>query len=208
MIHFVFIRHGQTQWNKERRFQGSLDSALTTTGKIQIKRFVKEVSAYKPDAIFSSTLKRCKDSAVILAKPLNKRIKEDKRLNELNFGAWESHTADELIASKDASYAKWYQGQAVTPKGGESMKSLERRIESFVKHCRRKYDNKKFIVVTHGGCIRMFIKVLLQLPRKQMFYFRVDPGTMTVIGDYNQTRQLIQTNSRNPIKGIVPNGCV
>ncbi len=208
MIHFVFIRHGQTQWNKERRFQGSLDSPLTQAGKSQIRRFCKEVTKYKPHTVFSSTLNRCKESASILAKPLKKRIKEDARLNELSFGAWEGCTSDELVAQKEPSYAKWYRGQAVTPKGGETIASLEKRIGSFIKYCRRNYDNKKVIIVTHGGCIRMFLKLLLQVPRKQMFYFRVDPGTMTVVGDYSKTRQLIQINSGTAIKGIVPDGCV
>ncbi len=208
MIHFVLIRHGQTQWNKQKRFQGSADSPLTQTGKNQIKRFVKAVSAYRPHQIFSSTLNRSKDSANLLAKPLRIKVTEDKRLDELSFGVWEGLTADELMAKKDPAYAKWYKGQLVTPKGGETIISLQRRIESFIRHCRRKYNNKRIVIVTHGGCIRMFLKVLLGLSSKQMFYFRIDPGTMTVIGDYQKIRQLIQINSVNPPKGLVPGGCV
>jgi len=208
MINFVLLRHGETNWNHERRFQGSLDSPLTAKGKKRIKNFVKELKLYQPEHIFSSTLNRCKESANLIAKPLKKRLKMDKRLNELAFGEWEGRTADELIKAKDSAYCKWYKGQTVTPKGGESITSLEKRIGSFINHCRKNYDDQKILIVTHGGSIRMFLKILLQLNRKQMFYFRIDPGTMTVIGDYAKTRQLIQINSTHPKKGIIPHGCV
>ena len=70
------------------------------------------------------------------------------------------------------------------------------------------YDNKKIIIVTHGGPIRMFLFELLNLKQQHLFQFRIDPGSMTVIGKYQYSTQLILLNSTTPPKGIVPNGCV
>ncbi len=208
MIHFILIRHGETPWTKERRYQGSADTTLTKEGERQIKRFVTAVRRYDPDLIFSSSLKRAKQSANILAYPLGKRLKIDQRLNELSFGVWEGKTADELVQENDPAFAQWIKGEIFTPEGGESIISFEKRVTSFINDCRKKHDNKKMIIVTHGGVIRMFIKVILDLPVKNLFQFRIDPGTITILGDYQYTKQLIQINSQNPNKGIVPEGCI
>ncbi len=208
MIHFVVIRHGETIWNKERRYQGSLDTSLTAKGKKQIQRFVSEISKFQPDIIFSSHLGRAIESANILCKPLGKKPKIDARLGELGFGAWEGKTAAELMAQKDPAYLQWYKGKVVTPKGGESLRSFQKRINSFIRYCEKNFDNKKIIIVTHGGAIRMFLSEFLDIPHPRLFQFRVDPGSITVIGKYQHSSQLILLNSPTPMKGIVPIGCV
>jgi len=208
MIYFVLIRHGETLWTKEKRYQGSTDTRLTAKGKKQIHRFVQKISKFRPDVIFSSCLSRSKDSAKILCQPLKKRPKVDARLNELRFGTWEGKTADELMTEKEPSYARWYKGKIVTPKGGESTESLRKRIKSFIRYCLKNYDNKKIIIVTHGGPIRMFLFELLNLNQQHLFQFRIDPGSMTIIGKYQYSTQLILLNSTTPLKGIIPNGCV
>ena len=208
MIHYVLIRHGEALWTKEKRYQGSTNTQLTAKGKKQIHRFCSKISKFQPDVIFSSCLSRSKDSAKILCQPLKKRPKADARLNEMGFGVWEGKTADELMADNERSYAKWYKGKIVTPKGGESTESLRKRIKSFIRHCQKSYDNKKIIIVTHGGPIRMFLFELLNLKQQHLFQFRIDPGSMTVIGKYRYSTQLVLLNSTTPPKGIVPNGCV
>jgi len=171
-------------------------------------RFVRELSKFQPDVVFTSHLDRCRESARIFCRPLKKRPKIDCRLRELGFGVWEGKTADELMAEKEPSYAQWYKGKIVTPKGGESTESLRKRIKSFIRDCLKNYDNKKIIIVTHGGPIRMFLFELLKLKQQHLFQFRIDPGSMTVIGKYRCSTQLILLNSTTPPKGIVPNGCV
>lgn len=208
MIHFVLIRHGETLWTKEKRYQGKSNTPLTTQGRKQMKRFVSEISKYQPDIIFSSHLSRSFESAQILCEPLRKRPKIDERLAELGFGAWEGKTANELMAEKDSAYMQWFKGKIQTPKGGESLPSLHKRVRSFIRYCEKNFDSKKIIIVTHGGVIRMFLSEFLHLPHRQLFQFRIDPGSMTVIGKYQYSSQLILLNSPAPIKGIVPRGCV
>jgi len=207
-LHFILIRHGETVWTKERRFQGQKDTALTPRGRLQVARFKEEIFVYKPNIIFSSALKRSKDSAEILCKPLRIKPKVDSRLNEISFGLWEGKTADELLAESDPSYMRWMKGKSVTPKGGESIPVFNKRVKNFITDCKKRYDNKKIVIVTHGGVIRMFLKELLKLSNKELFKFRIDPGTMTVIGCYTYSSQLILFNSPRAIKGIIPKTCV
>jgi len=208
MLHFVFIRHGETAWTKQRRYQGSTDTQLNAIGKKQMQNFVSAIKRYKPHAIFSSSLTRCRESAEILSKPLKKKLVIDARLNEMNFGSWEGKTAHELIAEKSKSYDQWIRGKLMTPQNGESVLSIQKRIQLFTKHCLKKYDNKRIIIVTHGGSIRMFFIELLKFPMRACFQFRIDPGSMTIIGKYQHSTQLILLNSTTPPKGIAPIGCV
>jgi broad specificity phosphatase PhoE len=207
MIHFILIRHGETDWTKQRRYQGRFDTSLNVNGRRQIQRFVKEITRYRPDLIFSSQLARSKESAAILCAPLKKRPKVDARLNELSFGQWEGKTAGELIEANDPVYDQWMKRKIITPQGGESIRSLQKRVRSFIRDCVRKYNNKKIIIVTHGGPIRIFLAQLLNLPHEAMFQFRIDPGTITILGRYDYSSQLILLNSISPKPGVVPEGC-
>lgn len=208
MLHFILIRHGETLWTKEKRYQGSSNTSLTAQGRKQMGRFVAEIAKYQPDVIFSSHLRRSLESAHILCKPLRKRPRIDERLAELGFGVWEGKTANELMADKDPAYMQWFKGKIVTPQGGEPLSSFHRRVRSFIRYCEKNFDGKKIIIVTHGGVIRMFLSEFLRLPHDQLFQFRIDPGSMTIIGKYQYSSQLVLLNSPVPMKGIVPRGCV
>ncbi len=208
MIHFILIRHGETLWTRERRYQGSSNTKLTAKGRKQIQPFVREITKYQPDIIFSSGLDRVKESSRILCKPLNKRPKIDRRLDEIGFGVWEGKTANELVEENDSVYMEWLRGKVVTPKGGETFNVFEKRVVEFIEDCRKKHNNKKIVIVTHGGVIRLFLIYILMLSQEYMFRFRVDPGTMTILGDYQYTKQLVMVNSTRPSKGLVPTVCV
>jgi broad specificity phosphatase PhoE len=113
-----------------------------------------------------------------------------------------------LIKEKNKSYGQWIKGELVTPQGGETLRSLKKRVAGFIDECLKKRDNKKVIIVTHGGTIRMFFIIILKLSMKSCFQFRIDPGTMTILAKYDHSAQLVSLNSSSPKKGIVPNGCV
>jgi len=208
MLHFVLIRHGETSWTKQKRYQGTSNTRLNARGKKQIQAHAREVGRYKPHVVFSSSLDRCIESAEILCKPLKIKLKIDSRLNELDFGEWEGKTADELIKANNKRYDQWIKGKPVTPQGGENVMALRKRIRAFINHCNKKYDNKRIIIVTHGGAMRMFFIELLKFSMNTCFAFRIDPGTMSIISKYDYSTQLVLLNSTSPKKGLVPDGCV
>ena len=208
MLHFILIRHGETSWTKEKRYQGSTNTQLTTLGKKQIQRFSKEITRYQPDIIFSSALDRSRESAEILCSEMNIKPTVDKRLNEMSFGRWEGKTANKLIEEGNKRYDRWMKGGLATPQGGETVAALRKRVKSFINDTVKKHDDKKIVIVTHGGTIRMFFIELLKLPMKTCLQFRIDPGTMTIISKNDYSTQMVLLNSTTPKKGIVPHGCV
>jgi len=184
MTRFILVRHGETAWTRQRRYQGSSNVPLSPIGKKQVRSLAKKIHRYEADLMYTSTLKRACESGEILLPAVGLKPKKDQRLNEINFGRWEGKTAKELLEGKDRIYEKWLNGSWVTPPGGESMLAFRMRIRDFIHDCRKKHNNKNILVVFHGGAINMFLLEALKLPKRYMFHFHIDPASVTVLNFY------------------------
>ena len=88
------IRHGQTNWNAERKIQGQTDIPLNQIGQQQAKDVSEEISKLKIDKIFSSDLLRARETAEIINEKIGAKIEYDKRLREVNYGNYEGIHVD------------------------------------------------------------------------------------------------------------------
>ncbi len=207
MISFILIRHGETMWSKEKRYQGNTDVPLSTEGEKEVRRLSRVFGRYEPHVVYTSALSRAKESGDILCKSIAIKPKEDIRLNELGFGEWEGKTAEGLIKAKDPLYAKWMTGQFVRPPQGESVNSLRKRVQSFLKDCVKKNEGKTVAIVSHGGVLRVLITEILGLPRKNLFTFKVETGTMSVLTLAEGFGQLLMFNAIPSQRGKKSVGC-
>ena len=144
------IRHGQTDWNIEHRTQGQTDIALNTNGIKQAELITQKIANLKIDSIISSDLKRAYMTAQIINKNFHKAIETDKRLREFCFGTLEGITRDKITQE---TWEKFNEN----PKqfNAETKEEIFNRIKSFIKDMKSEIKNKKVLVVTHGGPIRM-----------------------------------------------------
>ena len=144
------IRHGQTDWNIEHRTQGQTDIVLNTNGIKQAELITQKIANLKIDSIISSDLKRAYMTAQIINKKFNKTIETDKRLREFSFGTLEGITRDKITQE---TWEKFNEN----PKqfNAETKEEIFNRIKSFIKDMKSEIKNKKVLVVTHGGPIRM-----------------------------------------------------
>ena len=144
------IRHGQTDWNIEHRTQGQTDIALNTNGIKQAELITQKISNLKIDSIISSDLKRAYMTAQIINKNFHKAIETDKRLREFCFGTLEGITRDKITQE---TWEKFNEN----PKqfNAETKEEIFNKIKSFIKDMKSEIKNKKVLVVTHGGPIRM-----------------------------------------------------
>ena len=131
MTTVVLIRHGETFWTHQRRFQGLTDTALTPKGKRQARAAARIVKSLGIDVLYTSTLKRAIQTGLPIQRLTRKQIRKDNRINELSFGTWEGKTADELIRAKDPIYRKWIRGNVVAPPKGESLMQGRRGYPGF-----------------------------------------------------------------------------
>jgi len=207
MIEFILIRHGETDWSKEKRYQGKTDVPLSTEGKKQVRCLSRVFAQYEPHVVYTSTLSRTRESGTILCKSIAAPLKEDAQLNELNFGEWEGKTADELIKTQDPLYTKWMEGQLIKPPHGETVSSLRKRVKNFLQECIKTHKNKTVAIVSHGGVLRLLIIEILGLPQKNLFTFKVETGTMSVLTLAEGFGQLLLFNAIPSQKGAKAIGC-
>jgi 2,3-bisphosphoglycerate-dependent phosphoglycerate mutase len=143
-VRVCIIRHGQTAWNVDRRFQGWSDVPLNETGRRQAEELKQALDSREFDAVWSSDLRRAIETAEIVAGG----AQSDRRLREMNFGDLEGSTWGEMDGALRASIEGF---DAFEAPGGESTSGVRTRVTEFLDGL----DPGLHLVVTHGGVIRM-----------------------------------------------------
>ncbi|MFB4196902.1 histidine phosphatase family protein [Streptomyces carpaticus] len=157
-------RHGQTAWNLENRFQGTLDIELTETGVAQAKRAARLLAGLSPHAIIASDLRRTAATAAELAAVTGLPVAHDEALRETYAGEWQGLTHEEIKARFGEQYAAWKRGEPVRRGGGELETEVADRAAPLVERTVEKLPpGGVLVVVSHGGTIRTTIGRLIGL---------------------------------------------
>ena len=161
MAYIYLIRHGQTEWNKQKKYQGNQDSPLTNEGKDQIEQISKEINGINFDITFCSPLGRTKQTLEIL-NPKSREIVFNDKLKEISLGLLEGKSfTDELPDSlKEEQKKFWDNPSEFNIDGGESFFDVETRVKSFLNQLN--LECKNILIVTHTVVIKMFFKIILE----------------------------------------------
>lgn len=156
----VCWRHGRTQWNVERRFQGQSDIPMDETGRGQAERAARLLAALRPDAIVASDLVRAADTAAALSRHTGLPVTPDKDLRERCGGLWEGMTLEEIRR-------RWPDEDVrmEAPPEGESWSALGERVAAAVLRGLQSVPAEGLLVVaSHGAALRAGVHTLLGLP--------------------------------------------
>lgn len=153
----LLVRHGETDFNKNKLIQGHSDIELNETGRNQAKNAGMKINEFSIDAAFSSPLKRAVETARLMLDNSNNsqneklKIEVDQRLIEKFFGDFEGSTFDEYFAALEKN------------EGLESIEleeNVNKRANDFFKDKFNEYTDKTILVVCHGALIRIFLREL------------------------------------------------
>lgn len=183
-MRLILIRHGETDWVKQKLYQGSSDVQLNRRGLRQAKRVAQLVKQERPFAVYCSELKRVRQTANEIARASGQKLTVDRRLNEVSFGRWEGSRYDEMKARYPQAVRLWYQARLSScPSGGESLRSLKRRVASFLRELQKRHGEESgtCVLVTHGGPIRMILIELLKIPLHLFWTIRIDPASVSAV---------------------------
>jgi uncharacterized phosphatase len=156
----VLARHGETDWNRERRFQGRADIPLNDAGRAQARELAERLRSDSVSALYTSPLRRAAETARIVGERLDLPVRVSEPLSEIDVGSWQGLTIDEVRARfPEATRVSWSAGW----EGGESYEELDRRVAAALLELAALHVRERFAVVTHGGPIRAAIAASLGL---------------------------------------------
>ncbi len=180
----ILVRHGETEWNSDRRIQGSVDVPLSEVGREQAAALAHELAeqGLLVDRVYTSDLRRSRETGRVIAERLGvAEVSESPLLRELHCGEWEGRLIEELRTSETAHYEEWLDDPAFVIPGGESILQLRSRAETFFEQERAELEKHgRVLVVAHGLINRMVLSVLLRLDPQRSRYFSQDNTAIDV----------------------------
>lgn len=176
------LRHGETEWNVQRRLQGHNDSPLTELGLASARAVARRLLNAEPNVIYTSDLGRAHRTAEEIAGATQVPVRTELRLREKNNGIFEGLTQEEIAAQFPDEYAR-YKTRPVdyAPPGGESTLELRDRACGTLAELATLHPGGRIVVVTHGGIISVFLRDLLGMPLNQQRRFEVDNCGLTTL---------------------------
>ena len=149
----LLVRHGETDWNRDGRWQGHSNTHLNDAGREQAHRVAAELDGV--DVVYASDLARARETAEIVAGELGLEVRTDPRLRERSFGAWEGLTAPEIEEQFAEELARWRVGDGAGAADAEPFDAFAERIRSFLDDALDRHPGETVLVVAHGGSIRV-----------------------------------------------------
>jgi len=183
MTRFIIIRHGLSQYNHQRRFQGQLDIPLHEIGLEQAAASAKYVlENYKIDRIYSSDLCRASVTAQPIGEALGMTIETDERLREINMGLWQGMGFDEAIERfPDTERQRIACIGKMRYDDGESYGDVMERVRAFADEVEAENEDKTVVVVSHGGAIRALLSSWLGYPPEDFGRVPIVPNASVTV---------------------------
>jgi probable phosphoglycerate mutase len=174
----VLLRHGETVYNQEGRWQGAgSDPPLTERGVEQARAAADALEGAPFDALYASDLVRAVETARVVAATLELPVRLEPGLREMDHGAWEGKSGEEVLATWPEELAAleadpW----SVARPGGESYRDLAARLWPVLDALADRHPGGRVVAVTHGGPIRLVLSQLTGTPLTRRDRLGVDNG--------------------------------
>ncbi|WP_418539684.1 histidine phosphatase family protein [Massilistercora timonensis] len=163
-----FVRHGETDWNKERKIQGQVDIPLNEFGRHLARETAKGLRDVPFDVCFTSPLGRARETAEIILQGRDVPILEDKRILEMNFGVLEGKCCSKEGWDVPDSFQMFFDDPVhyQAPEGGEDFQAVRERTGDFLNwlFAQEQYRDSTVLVTTHGAAMAGLLNNLKKKP--------------------------------------------
>ncbi len=188
---FILVRHGETLANREFRYIGARDDALTEQGQAQAEKLAEALSEFPLAAIYSSPRQRAYHTALPIAARHGLTVQVVDDLCECDFGNWEGLSRAEVLAQDAEHLLAWERDTSLAPPGGESLEAMHRRVSSLVEKLAQAHPDQTVVLVSHVGPIKAVLCAALAAPVSSAFRIFLDPATISVV-DWRQTVPVVR----------------
>lgn len=151
----LLMRHGESRWNQQRRWQGHADAPLSPLGEAQAQGAAVLLADAGLTRAVASDLQRAHRTAAIIARALDLGpVERVADLREIDVGQWSGLTVDDIERRWPGMLSSWRDGSLQSPPGGEERNSVTGRVVRALCAIAERFPGERVLVVTHGGCIR------------------------------------------------------
>lgn len=191
MTRVIFVRHGQTSWNQEGKYQGHSDISLNERGIKQGNLVAKRLAKEKISAIYSSDLLRAQQTAKAIAEYHGLSVITKPEFREINFGIWEGLTYQEIMVDwSEILTAMYSKPGEIGPPQGESFQVVKQRVTRALQECVKEHQEQTIVLVSHGGTMRVLLCAALGIGLDKMWSMRQDSSAINII-EYIDNRAVV-----------------
>jgi probable phosphoglycerate mutase len=180
MATIILTRHGHVEGIKPERFRGRHETPLTELGRSQARAVAARIAkTWQPTAIYTSPMGRCVETGAAIAAACGVDARSIVALNDLNYGAWEWRTLEEMRAAEPALYRCWFATpQLMRFPGGESLQDLVARTADAIRLVAEHHPHDAVVLVGHVSVNRALLLQCLDMPLSA--YWRIEQAPCTV----------------------------
>lgn len=181
-MRLIFVRHGETIWNLQRRYQGQTDIPMCAAGWERAKRLAQVLKGTRAAVVLSSPLRRALNTAEMIGEALGgPTVCVDPRLIEIDFGEWQGLTQTEVKQYWPKLLRRWKCApDSVRFPRGESLQEAFARLQGFLRHppCSAETSGKCVLAISHTGPIRLAGLIAEGRPLGHFRQVTVEPGAL------------------------------
>jgi len=204
-LNLLLVRHAETEWNRERRYQGWTDTPLSERGRAQAAAAGRLLARQALVAVWSSPLARAVETARAIAEPQGLPVSVSPAFMEMRFGDWEGLTVAEVTARFPEEYRQWADApQLVARPGGETLADVRQRALAGLEELRLAYDGKTVCLVAHGVTARVLILEALGLGLERLWSLEVSPTGISELEFRGDWTALHRMNTLVHLESIAP----
>lgn len=173
-VRLFLVRHAETHWNRQHRYQGWADIPLSEAGRAQAEAAARALGVHSLDAVYSSPLERSRITAAAIAAPYGTEVRRDPAFKQMRLGEWEGLTVTEVRERYPVLYQSWVESPHLTAlPGGEQLGDVRERVLAGLQRVRAEHDGQSICVVSHAVPIRIVILEALGLGLDRLWSFHV-----------------------------------
>jgi alpha-ribazole phosphatase len=177
MTRLILIRHGETDWNVEGRWQGHADVPLNARGRAQAQEIDESLAGTRIDAIYASDLKRTEETARPLARSQGLEIRIDPRLREIDQGEWQGLLIEEIQNRYADEFRRRRENPLeVAPPGGENALQVRERVLAAVGDILAAHPGRTVAIVSHGFSLAVIRAYFQGVPITKVWNLVPDNG--------------------------------